>query len=85
LTINYIETSMRLYRRIRQRTRELLVKAQKAGYDRIRIEGEGDVADICRLTCLEQHIAVVNDPSLPVLEVQGTKVILHLEVDAWVS
>jgi len=82
LTINYIETSMRLYRRIRQRTRELLVKAQKAGYDRIRIEGEGDVADICRLTCLEQHIAVVNDPSLPVLEVQGTKVVLRLEVDA---
>jgi DNA-binding MarR family transcriptional regulator len=82
LTINYIETSMRLYRRIRQRTRELLVKAQKAGYDRIRIEGEGDVADICRLTCLEQHIAVVSDPSVPALEVQGTKVVLRLEVDA---
>jgi DNA-binding MarR family transcriptional regulator len=81
LTINYIDTSMRLYRRIRQRTRELLVKVQKAGFVSVRILGEGDIADICHLTCLEMHIAIVNDPQVPALEVIETKVVLHLEED----
>jgi DNA-binding MarR family transcriptional regulator len=79
LTVNYIETSMRLYRRTRQHVCELLSEATRAGYNRVCIEGEGDIADICRLTCLEQGIAVVNAPGLPVLEVHGTKVHLYLE------
>lgn len=84
LTINYIETSMRLYRRTRQRVRELLAEVKHAGYNRVHIAGEGDIADICRLTCLEQGITVVelsdgSALSLPVLEVQGTKVHLRLE------
>ena len=52
LTINYVETSMRLYRRTRQRVRELLGEVKTAGFHRIHIAGEGDIADICRLTCL---------------------------------
>ena len=84
LTINYIDTSMRLYRRIRQRVRELLLEAKQAGYHQVSITGEGDIADICRLTCLEQGVAVVEnvdrrDLDLPVLEVHGTKVQLHLQ------
>jgi DNA-binding MarR family transcriptional regulator len=82
LTINYIDTSMRLYRRIRQRTRELLLKVQKAGFDGVRILGEGDIADICRLTCLELNMQEVDDPQAPSLEVTGTRVILHLGEDS---
>jgi len=85
LTINYIETSMRLYRRIRQRVRELLAEIKKEGHTQVIIQGDGDIADICRLTCLEQGIAVINPqdgnhPGVPVLEVLGTKVLLHTEV-----
>jgi DNA-binding MarR family transcriptional regulator len=79
LTVNYIETSMRLYRRTRQHVCELLAETTRAGYNRVCIEGEGDIADICRLTCLEQGIAVVDAPGVPVLEVHGTKVHLYLE------
>src|SRR5574341_888888 len=39
LTINYIETSMKLYRRIRQRVRELLGEIKAAGYTRVHITG----------------------------------------------
>lgn len=81
LTIHYIETSMQLYRRTRQRVRELLSQMKGRGFDRVCIEGEGDIADICRLTCLEQGISVVGaggNPG-PVLEVRGTKVFLRLE------
>jgi DNA-binding MarR family transcriptional regulator len=79
LTVNYIENSMRLYRRTREHVCELLVEANRAGHNRVCIEGEGDIADICRLTCLEQGIAVVDAPGVPILEVHGTKVHLHLE------
>jgi DNA-binding MarR family transcriptional regulator len=91
LTVNYLESSLSLYRRTRQRVRELLVQVKQAGYDSVCIEGESDIADICRLTCLEQSIATApNRPVLanrealpivnaqPVLEVRGTKVHLHL-------
>ena len=80
LTINYIETSMRLYRRTRQQVLELLQEVQQSGYDRVRIQGEGDMAEICRLTCLEQSITVVEASGVPVLEVHGTRVQLLWEV-----
>lgn len=86
LTMNYIETSMRLYRRTRQRVRELLIEARQAGYQQVLINGDGDIADICRLSCLEQNIKVVDNESsarsddhpLPVLEIHGTKVSLQM-------
>ena len=80
LTINYIETSMRLYRRTRLQVVELLTEIKDYGYDRVRLSGDGDIAEVCRLTCLEQGISVVESEQVPVLEVQGTKVILKLEM-----
>ncbi len=79
LTVNYVETSMRLYRRIRQHVSELLVTARQAGYDQVRINGDGDIGDICRLTCLEMGFKVTDKADVPVLEVTGTRVVLHLE------
>jgi DNA-binding MarR family transcriptional regulator len=79
LTVNYIETSMRLYRRIRQHVSELLVAARQAGYDQVRIDGDGDIGDICRLTCLEMGIRVTDDSEAPVLAVHGTHVFLQIE------
>ncbi len=79
LTINYIEQSMRLYRRVRSRTSELLVGVKKGGYHAVRISGKDDIADICRLTCLENGIAVKEDEALPLLEVVGTKIYLRMD------
>jgi DNA-binding MarR family transcriptional regulator len=82
LTINYIETSMRLYRRTRQHVLELLAEARQAGYQRVRLAGEGDIADICRLTCLEQGMLLADDEAganAPVLEARGMKVSLQME------
>ncbi len=76
LTATYIENSMTLYRRTRQRVLEHLAEVRAQGYDAVRILGEGDIAEICRLTCLEQGVRVDNDPALPALEVRGWKVFL---------
>jgi DNA-binding MarR family transcriptional regulator len=79
LTVDYIEQQFLLYRRTRQRVNEQLEQVRAAGYKRVRIMGTGDVADICKLTCMEQGIEVVTDGHAPVLETVGLKVILHLE------
>jgi DNA-binding MarR family transcriptional regulator len=78
LTIDYIEQSMLLYRHCRQRVRNLLLEVKRNGCDSVRIDGEGDIADICRLTCLEQGVRVVEGDMAPVLQVRGIKVHLAL-------
>jgi DNA-binding MarR family transcriptional regulator len=83
LTIDYIEQSLLLYRRTRQHVRELILEVRAAGYERVRVEGDGsapaDIADICRLTCLEQGLRVVNETDAPTLVVRGMRVQLRWE------
>jgi len=79
LTVDYIEQQFLLYRRVRQRVNEQIEQVRNAGYGRVRIMGTGDVAEICKLTCMEQGIEVVTDGNAPVLEMVGLKVILHME------
>jgi DNA-binding MarR family transcriptional regulator len=91
LTIDYIEQSFLLYRNIRKRVRELLGEVNHNGFDQVHIETEvdledpklssqtNDIADICRLTCLEQGIKISPDSSGPSLVVHGVKVTLRME------
>lgn len=125
LTVDYVEQSMLLYRRVRSRVRELLAEAKQAGYSQLWLDtGEGmngaagnsaagngadangtagngapgngatgngtasngaDIADICRLTCLEQGVKLVDGDekgqpgNYPRLEIRGLKVFLHLD------
>lgn len=91
LTVDYVEQSFYLYRGIRQRVSHLLEDVRLAGYSQVYIQGDGDIADICRLTCLEQGMPVtsvqnpvsmdgiVSPDQIPLLEVRGLKVVLHME------
>ncbi len=79
LTVDFIEQSFNLYRRIRLRAQTHLETLNEKGYENVRISGNGEVAEICRLTCLEEGIAVVDDPSAPLLEINGMKIVLYTE------
>jgi DNA-binding MarR family transcriptional regulator len=86
LTMNFIQNSFRLYRLVRERSITALQQLETAGHSFVMIEGEGDVADICRLTCLEKGIKVLNEPGVsiernnsPVLCVRGLKVFVEWE------
>jgi DNA-binding MarR family transcriptional regulator len=79
LTVDYIDQSFQLYRRTRTRVGDLLVEVKKAGYAEVQIYGDGDIADICHLTCLEHGIMVNNNAEAPILEIQGMKVVLRFE------
>jgi DNA-binding MarR family transcriptional regulator len=76
LTVNYVENSLQLYRRTRKQVKALLLEVRKLGYDGVQIMGDGDIGEICRLTCLEEGIRVGNHPNLPSLEIRGWKVYL---------
>ena len=79
LAVNYVERSFSIYRRTRQRVKEHLTKVQQAGFNRVRIVGKGDVVDVCKLTCIEQGIGIVNDRNVPTIHVDGFKVQLRME------
>ncbi len=84
LTIAYVENSMQLYRRTREQARKALAAARRQGYGSVAVAGDGDIADVCRLTCMEQGFAVVDprvEDSIPVLEISGTQISLRLPED----
>jgi DNA-binding MarR family transcriptional regulator len=76
LTVDYVEQQFNLYRRVRQKVKEYAEQVKTNGFDRVRLVGEGDVADICRLTCLEQGVVIVDEENIPALEVRGLSVLL---------
>jgi fructose-1,6-bisphosphatase/sedoheptulose 1,7-bisphosphatase-like protein len=77
LAVDYVERSLSVYRHTRQRVKDYLVKVRQAGFDRVRIVGSGDVADICKLTCIEQGVSIVSDKSVPALVLDGYKIRLE--------
>ncbi len=88
LTVAYVEQSMSVYRMTRKRTQDLVRRAQQAGCAAVVVDGSGDLADVVRLTCMEQGVAVV-DPAhgvgAPVLRISGLRVELlaeHLPADS---
>lgn len=74
LTVDYIEQQFLLYRKNRNKVKEYILRARAAGYEKISLYGEGDVADICRLTCLEQGMEISQQDGLPVISVTGLTV-----------
>ncbi len=74
LTLAYVQQSFSLFREVREKVRQLLHGLQEQGFQSVRLEGRGDIAEVCRLTCLEQHIALINDSQAPTLVVDGLDV-----------
>lgn len=74
LTLAYIQQSFSLFREVRQDVRCLLQGLQAQGISAVRLEGDGDIAEVCRLTCLEEHIRLTQASSAPTLRVDGLQV-----------
>ncbi len=78
LTIDYIQTSMGLYRLVRERSIKAISQVRKTGHNEVKILGEGDVAEICRLTCLDQNIKISESGDhIPVLRVNDLKILVE--------
>jgi DNA-binding MarR family transcriptional regulator len=78
LASEYVEASLTLYRRTRTEAKRVLSEARAAGYNQVMIAGNGEIAEICRLTCLELGVQIVEPHSsvVPTLHIDGTRLVL---------
>lgn len=79
LASEYLEASLTLYRRTRAEAKRLLAEVRSAGYTQIILSDDGEIAEICRLTCLEMGLTVQDAAPahlLPALQIEGTKLLL---------
>ena len=79
LAREYVEASMSFYRHIRTQAKQLLGEVGSAGYSEVIIDGEGEIAEICQLTCLELGLTVMQDSApapTPIVRIEGRKLAL---------
>ena len=80
LLVDYIQTSMGLYRLVRDRSIKAINTVKKSGHQKIHLSGEGEVADILKLTCIEQGLEIsINSRGYPTLKVVGLKIFIENE------
>ena len=75
LTRKFMQASLYWYRETRDTSKAFLEQIEQAGYDTVCIEGDGDLAEIIYLTCLEVGVDVKEkvDWSFPVFRIDGLK------------
>ncbi len=79
LTASFMQASLHWYRETRRVSKEFLERIKQAGYDTVCIQGNGDLAEIVALTCLEAQVRVNPevDRSYPVFRIEGLKTVLE--------
>jgi DNA-binding MarR family transcriptional regulator len=82
LTVDYIQSSFELYRHTRQKTLTAIRQLRESGFAQVRIEGDGEIAEVCRLTCLENNLPVTEDPAAPCIVIDGIHISLALPAES---
>jgi DNA-binding MarR family transcriptional regulator len=78
LLVDYIQSSMGLYRLVRGRSVIAIKAVKKAGYKTVCLAGDGEVVEILKLTCFEQGLEISkNGIGHPTLKVVGLKIFIE--------
>ena len=77
LTVDYIQSSMQMYRLVRKRSLKAIADVRAMGYNMVSVEGEGEVAEILKLTSIEQGLNISPDREYPLLKVIGLKIFIE--------
>jgi len=77
LTIDYVRNQFDLYRRIRERMLALISEIGEDGHRAVRLVGEGEIAEVCRLTCMEHNVAIIESDEIPCIIIEGLKIRLE--------
>lgn len=78
LMVDFVQQSFQLYRLIRTRAVEVIPSIKQAGFSQVRLQLDGDMADVVRLTCLEHGLEISDDPRFPLIYLDGMKVQVDL-------
>lgn len=78
LTKEFMRMSLHWYRVTRETSKHYLDEIKQVGYDTVCIDGDGDLAEIVYLTCLEAEVKVKEgiDQTYPVFRIEGLKTVL---------
>ena len=73
LTKEFLQASLHWYRVTRETSKQLLDEIKQVGYDTVCIEGDGDLAEIIYLSCLEAQVTVKDgiDRAYPVFRIEN--------------
>jgi len=67
----YARDSLKVYGNFRQRAKTFVAELKEQGIDQAYIEGDDELVDILRLTCIESGIRLLESPNGIVLRVVG--------------
>lgn len=78
LTREFMQMSLKWYRLTRETSKLLLREVKRAGYEMVCIEGDGDLAEVIYLSCLEAGMKVNGeiDRAYPVFRIENWKTVL---------
>jgi DNA-binding MarR family transcriptional regulator len=69
--MSYARNSLKVYGQFRDKAKTLVTELQQQGVQQVYLNGDDEMMDILRLTCIEAGIEVGNIPEEVVLEVDG--------------
>ena len=75
----YLHRSLKWYRRAREESKQRLAEIKAAGYDAVYVEGDGDLAEIVYLSCLEAGVQVKKKPNgaCPIFRIKAWKPVVE--------
>ncbi len=78
LASEYLEVSLRTYRQTRAEAKRLLGEVKFAGYDSVYVDGDGEIAEIVRLTCLEMGVSLflLQNDQIPTVHIERAHLLL---------
>ncbi|MCB0162675.1 MAG: winged helix-turn-helix transcriptional regulator [Anaerolineae bacterium] len=78
LTKEFMQASLKWYRLTREDSKRYLAQVKEAGYDTVCIEGDGDLAEIIYLSCLEAGVQVKDavDNLYPVFRIEAFRTVV---------
>jgi DNA-binding MarR family transcriptional regulator len=78
LTREFMQMSLKWYRVIRESSKAYLREVKQAGYDTVCIKGDGDLAEVIYLSCLEAGVQVKAelDGAYPVFRIENWNTVL---------
>lgn len=69
--MSYASDSLKMYGQFRQKAKGLVTELQQQGVREVYLNGEDEMIDIMRLTCIEAGIHIGNTPNGCIIEADG--------------
>jgi DNA-binding MarR family transcriptional regulator len=70
-TLQYMKRSLTVYNELRQKAKTIVIDLKSRGITHVYLEGDDEVMDILRLTCIEEGMALDEDPGGILLRAAG--------------